>query len=311
MKFDSIALLDQLIRESLFVSLRTGLVNEQAAKSAIIIDPGTLAQQERRKNTYPGSIKSFKVKAKSSSEAAIINNIKSNPDFGDASKYANGNFIYMLGAPIRESSSGNTKTYLVLIYPKTHEQFSYMPDSAEYIEIANAVDILNNQLNPDMDTVRTPRLPDYIGTSSILTSSYINHRQEDVTKLEAELANLQKQSEITNQQQIEISKLKNQLNSVQDQLADNQNQVVTQSEDDDWVYTNKITTIATLKASLEGAKAIVSTELGNSIWTNKETGKIYLYVNDIDGNDVDYEITLEDGVYMIDTTSGKIKLADY
>ena len=299
MKFDSIALLDQLIQESLFVSLHNGLVNEQAAKSAVIIDPGTLAQQERRKNKYPGSIRSFKVKAKSSSEAAIINNIKSNTDFGDASKYANGNYIYMLGAPIRESSSGNTKTYLVLIYPKTHKQFSYMPDSAEYIEIANGVEMLNNRLNPYASRKRIIPPPDYIGTSSILTSSYINQRQEEVTKLEAELANLQKQSEITNQQQIEISKLENQLKSVQNQLASNQNQVATQLD----ATTVKRDDVATV----EGARAVATMKLGISIWKDKTTGQIKLAVDET----TDYLITLENGVYKVNASSEKINLADY
>lgn len=310
MKFDSIALLDQLIMESLFASLHTGLVNEQAVKSGVSIDPGNLNQQERRKNKYPGSIRSFKVKAKSSSEAAIINIIKSSPDFGETSKYANGEYIYMLGAPIRESDIANTKTYLVLIYPKTDDQFSYMPDSAEYIKIADDVEMLYNKLNPYDAFLDIPTWPAYIGNSSILTSSYITRRQQAVTDLESQLANLHKQSEVSDELTIKIAELENKLQTMKDQLSAGETQVVTQGEDDDWEYTNKTTTIATRKASLaslEGAKAVVTIELGNSIWTNKEDDRIYLYA----GEDHDYEITLENGVYMINAASGKIKLADY
>lgn len=232
MKFDSIALLDQLIMESLFASLHTGLINEQAVKSGVSIDPGNLNQQERRKNKYPGSIRSFKVKAKSSSEAAIINIIKSSPDFGETSKYANGEYIYMLGAPIRESDIANTKTYLVLIYPKTDDQFSYMPDSAEYIKLADDVEMLYNKLNPYRSIINPPTSPDYIGSSSILTSSYITLRQQAVTDLKADLANLHKQSEVTREQTIKIAKLENDLQTMQDLLSADKTQAVTQGEDD-------------------------------------------------------------------------------
>jgi cob(I)alamin adenosyltransferase len=299
MKFDSIALLDQLIQESLFVSLHNGLVNEQAVKSAIIIDPGTLAQQERRKNKYPGSIRSFKVKAKSSSEAAIINNIKSNTDFGDNSRYANGDYIYMLGAPIRESSIGNTKTYLVLIYPKTHEQFSYMPDSPVFIEIHNSVARLQNRLNPTGGTVRTPTLPESIGSSSILTASYIKQRLKAITELEAELESLQQQSEITNKQQTKISELETQLRSVQDQLASTQNQVATQLD----ATTVKRDDVATL----EGAIDVAPERIKDAIWQDEEDGQIKLAVD----QNTDYLITLDNNVYKVETSTGTINLADY
>jgi predicted nucleic acid-binding protein len=296
MKFDSIELLDQLIQESLFVSLHNGLVNEQAVKSAIIIDPGTLAQQERRKNKYPGSIRSFKVKAKSSSEAAIINNIKSNTDFGDNSKYANGDYAYILGQPVRERESTNMKKYVVLIYPVNNKYFKWFYGSREQQEREIQIQKLEVELNPSMGRVFVQSPKNKIGNSVIYTHDDFNKLKKYNNSQSKQLEDLQSNQEITIQQSQTIDRLKQQLfrqNDEIDQLK-NQQQAVTEPA-------------AEQQATLEGAKAVVPERIKDSIWKDPKDGQIKLAVD----QNTDYLITLDNNVYKVETSTGTKNLADY
>ena len=76
--------------------------------------------------------------------------------------------------------------------------------------------------------------------------------------------------------------------------------------------TTSTTTTTQSQYTLEGAKLAASEQAKRGLWYNQSENKIYVAgLNDEYGNQVDYPVTLDDGVYMVTVEEGKIKLSEY
>lgn len=291
MKFNSIALLEQIIHESIFNELNVNVLSEQVSR--VTIKKGTDNWQARNLTDYPGTVASFIVKSKGMNEQQIISAIKSDTNFGDSSKYANGNYAYTLGAPVRETA--NTKKYLVLIYPLNNQYYKWFYGSDYQQTRQRQIKELYMELNPSSATVGSFQPRNQIGNSIIYTQDDFNKLANYNNSESEQLENLKSNSEITIKQTQEIDRLRQQLMSVTDEIEQLKNQQDTETEKE-----------LVQQATLEGAKAIAPERIKQTIWQDNG-GQIKLAVDET----TDYLITLENGVYKVETSSGKINLADY
>jgi hypothetical protein len=293
MKFDSITLLEQIIHESIFNKLNVNVLSEQSSR--ISINLGTDNWQERNLTNYPGSVASFIVKSKGMNEQQIISAIKSDTNFGDSSKYANGNYAYTLGRPVREREATNMKKYVVLIYPLNNKYFKWFYGTNEQQKRDLQIQELKAKLNPSHVIIQTSIPKNKIGDSIIYTYDDFNKLKEYNNSQSKELENLKSNQEITIQQSQQIDQLQQQLlrQTYEIEQLKNQQQAVTEPE-------------AEQRATVEGAQAAAPPEIKEFIWLDNDS-QIKLAVGETDA----YLITLENGVYMIDTPAGKIKLSDY
>ncbi len=293
MKFDSITLLEQIIHESIFNKLNVNVLSEQSSR--ISINPGTDNWQERNLTNYPGSIASFIVKSKGMNEQQIISAIKSDTNFGESSKYANGNYAYTLGRPVREREATNMKKYVVLIYPVNNKYFKWFYGSDEQQKRNLQIQELTSKLNPSHVFVQTSITTNTIGDSVIYTHDDFNKLKEYNKSQSKDLENLKSNQEITIQQSQEIDQLQRLLWRQTDEIEQLKNQQAGVTEPE-----------AEQQATLEGAKAVAPDRIKEAIWQDK-TGQIKLAVD----KTTDYLVTLENGVYKVKTSSGEINLADY
>lgn len=293
MKFDSITLLEQIIRESVFNELNGNMIFEQDTR--ISIKPGTDNQQQRRRSDYPGSVASFVVKSKGMNDDQIVSAIRDNTEFGSASKYANGQYAYTLGTPIRETA--NTKKYLVLIYPLNNDYYEWFHGSDAWNERQQQIQKLFTELNPSESVHATYTPKHQIGTSHIYTESDWNTLKSENKIEQKQLDDLKLNSEITAQQSQEIDRLNSKILDQQAEIKRMQQSAETETN--------------ASVANLDDAKAAAPEDVRDYIWQDPADGnQLKLAVGEGDEAE-DYLITLENDIYMIITPEEKIPLADY
>lgn len=293
MKFDSITLLEQIIRESVFNELNGNMIFEQDTR--ISIKPGTDNQQQRRRSDYPGSVASFVVKSKGMNDDQIVSAIRDNTEFGSASEYANGQYAYTLGTPIRETA--NTKKYLVLIYPLNNDYYEWFHGSDAWNERTKQIQKLYTELNPSGATIGDHVPKHQIGTSHIYTESDWNTLKSYNEFDQKRLDDLKLNAEITVQQSQEIDRLKNTIQQQQEEIKQMQQSVETETN--------------ASVANLDDARAAAEEDIRDYIWKDTADGnQLKLAVGEGDEAE-DYLITLENDIYMITTPEEKIPLADY
>lgn len=293
MKFDSITLLEQIIRESVFNELNGNMIFEQDTR--ISIKPGTDNQQQRRRSDYPGSVASFVVKSKGMNDDQIVSAIRDNTEFGSASKYANGQYAYTLGTPIRETA--NTKKYLVLIYPLNNDYYEWFHGSDAWNERNRQIQKLYTELNPSAAVVGDLVPKHQIGTSHIYTESDWNTLKSDNEFNQKQLDDLKLNAEITVRQSQEIDRLNSEIQLQKYKIKQMQQSAETETD--------------AAVANLDDARAAAPEDIRDYIWQDPGDGnQLKLAVGEGD-EAKDYPITLENDTYMITTPSGKRPLADY